>query len=358
MANNEERTKKLLAEPFDPIYRELTARLTDAANSEIIPRIMAKLLNLQQAKIVNSLPASPEEIARKLNVDVNTVNKTFQEAYEKGFLFPGKSGWHFSRSWHSLRDTIGASNSKHMNDDLLALMFVQDNVIKDERKKLKKEMLAQGKTPVPGMRVVPRWRAIKDIPGVLPCEDVRQLVKGTGPYGMINCPCKVINDPICKDHTIPVRSCTSLHRAGDYNIKRGAAKEFTYEGLMDYLDSLDKYQVVHMTGNSNGPQVQLCNCHNDCCGMFRDQSFAKSRFVAEVDPAKCKACRLCVDKRCPVGAAQMKQYPGIKGERSYTNADTCIGCGLCVVSCPNGARKLKIVRPPEYIPEPGLAEVA
>jgi ferredoxin len=32
------------------------------------------------------------------------------------------------------------------------------------------------------------------------------------------------------------------------------------------------------------------------------------------------------------------------------DAEKCMGCGSCVVSCVNGARSMKVVRPPEHIP--------
>jgi hypothetical protein len=40
------------------------------------------------------------------------------------------------------------------------------------------------------MRVIPRWKAIKDLPGVLPCEDVREILKASAPITAMNCPCK------------------------------------------------------------------------------------------------------------------------------------------------------------------------
>jgi electron transport complex protein RnfB len=106
----------------------------------------------------------------------------------------------------------------------------------------------------------------------------------------------------------------------------------------------------------------LCSCCNDCCGLFVKAArtkpvlgkvtYAKSRFIVQDDPEVCTACGICADNRCPVGAITMKDLPEFGGECSFTDIEECIGCGLCVLTCPNEARKMKLVRPPDYIPSP------
>jgi electron transport complex protein RnfB len=182
---------------------------------------------------------------------------------------------------------------------------------------------------------------------------------------LINCACKrLYRDRKCKD-TLPTEMCIVVGRLGQNSLDRGAGKQISFDELMKLLDSLDEYPLVNLTGNSNSMPVQICNCHNCCCGMFlihaktKDRfnlsPFAKSRFIAEVDPEKCTACRTCIDKRCPVGANRMKYYPEFGEERAYTDPEECIGCGLCVLTCPTEAHKMKLVRPVEHIPEPDAA---
>lgn len=368
MAKDRTKIEKLMKEPVDPVYRELAAKIKEE-KSEIIPRILAKLATLEQAKIINLVPLSSDEIAKKLDVTRKKVEDTLQELYEKGVMFPGKSGWHLSRSWASMRDAVGSLNTKYATDDLFQLLYAQDEVTRVTRVKIRKEQLAKGETPRAGMRVVPRWKAIKDIPGVLPCEDIRQIFNGMDPIVLVNCPCKMIkSDRECKD-TIPMETCITCQRSGEYNINRGAGKKISYDEVLKLFDSLDKYQLVHLTGNSNAPPTLVCNCHSDCCGAFITNTlmrqelgnqfgFAKSRFIAEVDPAKCKSCWVCIEKRCPVGSATKKKYAEFKNERSSVEPEECIGCGLCVITCPSGARKLKLVRPPEHIPERQAADIA
>jgi Na+-translocating ferredoxin:NAD+ oxidoreductase subunit B len=105
----------------------------------------------------------------------------------------------------------------------------------------------------------------------------------------------------------------------------------------------------------------LCSCCSDCCGLFvkgaytkplRGQvPFARSRFVIEENPENCTYCDICVDNKCPVNAISMKYFPEFKEEWVYANTKECIGCGICVLSCPSNARKMKLERPPEHIPD-------
>lgn len=354
----EAKIKQLLTQPVDPVFRELSAKLK-SPKSEIMPRVLAKLMTLQQAKIVNSLPATPPEIAQKLNVSKEAVDKDIQELYEKGVLFPGKSGWHMIRSWGALHDSAGASNTKFLSDDFLDLAFAEH----DEQIQDRIEEVRSGKEKVfkTGMRVVPRWKSIKDVPGVLPIEDAREIFRSAEPIAIVDCACRKIDrNRECKD-VVPLTTCVTFGKSAEYNLKRGAGKKLSYKEAMDLIDSFDKVHLVHLTGNRNTMPNLVCNCHTDCCGSFHrtrsakkalnQSSLVKSRFIASVDTAKCRGCQMCI-KVCPIGAAQMKSYPEYPGKRAYIDADECIGCGLCVISCASEARKMNLVRPPEYIPPP------
>ena len=360
MKRSAEKIQQMLNEEIDPVYSQLSAKMGEG-DSVVMPHIFEKLITLEQAKILNEYPAPLENIAEKLGLDLDIVERHTQEMFEKGLIHPGRSGWHLSRSWGSFHDSVGASNPKWDNDDFFDLAFAKHT----ESNEKQFRQVVSGE--VPGvrkiMRVVPRYESIKDIPDILPCEDVSAILRHADPIVLVHCACKKIDrERECRD-SIPTETCITIGKSGDYNLNRGAGRKLEYDEAMELINELDEHPLVHLTGNTNRMPPLLCNCHSCCCGVFvrnvetmekfGQLALAKSRFIATVDPDVCIACGLCVGERCPVGANRMEESAEHGGERAVTDPEACIGCGLCVVSCPSEARSMKLVRPPEHIPEPG-----
>jgi ferredoxin len=97
------------------------------------------------------------------------------------------------------------------------------------------------------------------------------------------------------------------------------------------------------TGGSTGV---ICNCHPDSCVSLKASSItrkidknttmnAKSGYSVRHDSAKCKKCGACVSI-CHFNAIEMK------ADGRVYNRNECMGCDLCVESCPNGALSLYV----------------
>ncbi len=340
----------------DFVYRELAAKVR-MEGSKFMLQILKKLANPEQAMIVRELPAPSGEIAKKLNLGKETVDAHLQELFEKGLIFPSRKGYQMARTFSQLHDA--QTNPKF--DESLGIEYFElwERLIFEEQGGpidiLLKE-LAGGE--LPALRVVPRWKSVRDITGVLPFEDVREILKAQEILAVIHCVCQRLHPH--RECNVPNEKCIVVGRTAQYHLDRGDGKKLSLEEALDLLNELDKYPVVHETLNQKSVNVLLCNCHSCCCNAIRPmmeqntyrltQGIAKSRFQAVVDPEKCRGCKTCL-ARCHFKTAQMKHYPEFGEERAYIDAEKCMGCGSCVVSCPVGARTMKLVRPAEHIPD-------
>lgn len=73
---------------------------------------------------------------------------------------------------------------------------------------------------------------------------------------------------------------------------------------------------------------------------------SKSNFYSSIKPGRCKGSLDCV-KKCPAGALSFDEVR----RTAAVALDECIGCGICVESCGNGAielkRREKVIRYPD-----------
>jgi NAD-dependent dihydropyrimidine dehydrogenase PreA subunit len=311
---------------------------------------------------LRELPNTAEVIANNLAMDSKTVEENLQYLFERGVVTPGRSGWNMVKSEVLLKDFIAIAADKYYDKEIINL--ARDMSLLDPQKMADRIKNGEEKLPITKtFRVIPKWRSIKDIPGILPIEDIREIFRDNPPITVGKCPCRSIHQEIGCESGVPFEAgCVNTGRRSQRNAQRGIERrEMTYDELIAFLDEMDQYPVVNMTGNSNRMPTAVCSCCADCCGVFirnsyvkpvlGEYTFEKSRFEVEDNPEECTSCGICTDNRCPVNAISMKEYPGLEGERAYTDPELCIGCGLCVLTCPTDARKMKLVRPPEYIPD-------
>lgn len=337
---------------IDPIYQELASRI-QGADKELIPRILSKLANLEQAAIMKALPdkardpsagrslAVSNTFAEKLGMDKEIVDKHIRELFEKGVLFPTRKGPQMARNWMQLHDSTLA-NPKY--DESLGKEFF--DLWAEADKKPVRPIEVEFNPETAEFRIIPKWKSIKDIPGILPQEDMREILKSQQLMVLIPCGCK--RSFRNRECGIPEESCITVGRAAQYNLDRGLGREISYEEALGLLDRFEEYPIVNLTINQREINTLICNCHWCCCNAVKGA--AKSRFIAIIDAEKCKSCRICVD-RCQYDAVHIKLDPELGRDRSYVDPELCRGCGDCVIACPSKARGMKIVRPPEHIPE-------
>jgi Pyruvate/2-oxoacid:ferredoxin oxidoreductase delta subunit len=337
---------------IDPIYSELAQKLK-GEQTEYIPRILARLASLEQAKIMKALPDGDRArdagkgldispgFAERLGMDKDTIALHIQELYEKGVVFPTKAGPQMARTVLQLHDS-SLANPKY--DDALGDEFFKLWALSEGQPRKPKKV-----SPRPGssvFRVVPKWNAIKDIPGVLPFEDTRAILRAQEILVVIPCGCKRSYKE--RDCGTSEEVCITVGSAARYNLDRGVGKKITYEEALELLEKIEQEPLIPLTMNKKEVNNLLCNCHWCCCPTF--ETAAKSRFQAAVKNSDCTGCSIC-QEQCQFAAIDMKTDAQSGELIAVIDPEICRGCGDCVIHCPDRAIEMKLIRPPEHVPE-------
>ncbi|HSW35594.1 MAG TPA: 4Fe-4S binding protein, partial [Candidatus Limnocylindrales bacterium] len=190
----------------------------------------------------------------------------------------------------------------------------------------------------PWTRVFPAEEALaNDDVEIIPYEQASHLMKSVRDIALANCPCRVIGQNCDK----PLGVCLSFDGAARFLAERGMAKFISNEEALQVLKNSEEAGLVHVGSNISERVIFMCNCCPCCCHMLMlltkhgyEEGFARSAYQVKLDQEVCNGCAVCVEDRCPVGVLTMVD------DRAEAVITRCIGCGLCITTCPTGALQL------------------
>jgi ferredoxin len=365
MSHHMKQQKEFVAQGrIEPIYEELAAMIPDG-DWYYTPRIIKYLADLDQAKICRELPAQDQDIANKLGLEKEYVTKQIKELIKRGLLIRTEEGAKMPATVGAFVDFAATTpyNDERLDDnwyEMLAARLDEDDAVEAFSTVFATNQL----DGAPMNRIVPRWKAIKDIPGIMPSEDIREILRpDDGKISTSRCMCKQIwprRTPAMFEGTHPDEGhCIHFgNMAKHYVNEMEIGKWLSWEEAMALMDGLDATPTCATVINAREVRW-ICNCDNEACILQRvmkksnkyniRDGISPSRFLAIIDTEKCNGCTICKTK-CLFNVIQMTE----DGKHASINAKECMGCGNCVINCPEDALSMKIVRPPEHIPEHGL----
>ncbi len=344
----------------DEVYKRIAARIEGMESSKVLPRILEKMLTLEQAKLAVEFPGTAEELAGKMGRDLKSVKKDLQYMYEIGIGTPSaRSGkWNLPRNHVLLLDKVGSHHRKFLpflGPGYLDLWdeFMEEIILTFRVK--------DGKfLPPETFRVIPAYKAVKGNPDLQPWENMRSILNMADKVALTHCACAMRT----RKTTYPMHStevCFMLSKDADYTVESGAGRYITVDEGVRVLENCEEAGVAHIVYNSRAVVSLLCNCRPDVCIAFNllrrfgnedPVWFLPSRFRSCVDEKLCDGCGVC-ENWCLFGGIRMMKNE--KGEmRAVVDSEKCKGAGNCAVKCPRGAITLKCVRPEEHVPK-GLA---
>ncbi|MDM8001178.1 MAG: 4Fe-4S binding protein [Dehalococcoidia bacterium] len=318
-------------------------------NSEHMHKIIRKLVNPEEGRLLLALPGEPAELAAKTGMPEQTVQQKLREFMEKGLVVPTSKGLRLVRDVLQFHDANLSSSEKWVDQELCDLWRDWYEI---EFMPLTEKLSA---VPADGaaktVRVVPAWRAIElspDLPmaKIPPEENLRDLVKGADVIAVVPCTCR----RSLRRCDAKVEICVLFNRGAEYAINRGAGRKVSAEEAMAIFREGEEAGLVHTWPFALSPRLnEICNCCRDCCILFDpgmkfgtlERGLAKSHLRAEVHKSVCDGCQDCVET-CFFGAIEMKKDPPGKKLKAEVDPDKCYGCGACVVACSPHAHAIRM----------------
>ena len=348
-------------------YAILMERLGYPGSTRLRP-LMEELMTPDEARMVVELPGTPEEVAQKTGIALYRVKDELDSLFFKGVIFPRgdfrkREYFRFARSMGQFFEATMARQQRDPVKDRQFFELWHDFSMNEFYPDMA-ESRKRGERPF--QRIIPAYKAIKDLDGVLPYENYPEILKAQELIAVVPCSCRYMETSVGKPCAVHDEEahwvCLQFGRGAEYAIWSESGKELILKEALELNDIIEDSGLLHMWPNSSvmtGFNTS-CQCCRDCCMLYVpiDQAglpigmvWEKSRYEAYVNLDDCTGCQVCVD-RCLFDAIEMERPEGSKKYKAVINPEKCFGCGACVVGCEPGALKMKVVRPPEHIPAP------
>jgi formate hydrogenlyase subunit 6/NADH:ubiquinone oxidoreductase subunit I len=310
-----------------------------ATRSGVEIRILQRLFTPQEAAIALELSAIPEPVSaihRRLEsaITVQGLKRKLADMAGKGTILAIRSGQDLQ--YAKLVFAIGMYERQLPN---LTAEFEQE--CREYFEEAFDKAFHTGKTPQ--MRIVPVNREIAAERSVSTYDQIRTYLEAsTGPFAAIPCICRkgksLLGKP-CKQ-TKTSENCLMIGPAAEWASASGNGHALTRDGILALLDQADAEGLVLEPENTKSPAF-ICCCCGCCCGVLTSAkrlpnpaSYFSSNFYAVTDTEACQSCGAC-EVRCQMDAISSQDG------KAVVDRSRCIGCALCLSTCPSGALRLE-----------------
>jgi len=306
--------------------------------------ILRELFSAEEAEMALYLrvfPESIEEIANRIDKEVEVVSTVISNMANKGLIFWSGEGKNRKYRLMSFYPGILELQYKRLGKELAG------KIGKYLDTSLTEELIGAKDTQL--FRVVPINKKVPHQLYVFPYDKVANIIDSTDFICMTECFCRKNKDAAGEACGAPTDTCLVF---GDYAkmfVDNGLGDPISKEKAMDILERSEDEGLIHCTFNTARDNLVVCNCCGCCCSILRGvtrlnipTAVVKSDYDLSVDQNRCTGCGTCIE-RCHLKAVS------IENNRAMTDHDRCIGCGVCILTCLADARRLVRKSPEERV---------
>lgn len=198
-----------------------------------------------------------------------------------------------------------------------------------------------------GFQVIPIEKEIPNRQEAMPYEQVSRIIENSQSFQIFDCICKKEQGLLDNRCDKPLEVCMAFAPIPNAFDKFPIGRSISKEEAQAVLEKAEDAGLVHITDNYQNGHFYICNCCGCCCGVLEGitklginaADVINSHYYAVINPDTCAACGTCADERCQVGAIE-------EGDEAYRIIkEKCIGCGLCLNTCPT--ESIQLVRKPK-----------
>jgi Na+-translocating ferredoxin:NAD+ oxidoreductase RNF subunit RnfB len=333
------------------VYEELRARLDmfpqgfPRTESGVEIEILRELFSPEEAGIMLHLRPTPElasAVADRMGGDEAELEKQLYDMSRRGLILRGRVNEevavYFLAPWVV---GIWEFQVKNLNSENIRLYEkYHTEALVPERKKSKTS----------SFRVIPVEEEVQSHAEVETYEKVSEIIESSTRFAVADCICRKEAQMFGHACDRLMEACMMFDVAADYYIENECGREITKEEARQILEKAEEDGLVHHSSNHLGKKIFICNCCGCCCKALghvnkhdNPDAVARSNYYAVVEEEECNACEMCID-RCQVYAIEME------GDTVAVDLAKCIGCGLCVASCPTESISLVRKTPDQASP--------
>ncbi len=306
--------------------------------------ILQKLFTEEDAELflaLSPLPEKSSDVAKRIDNDPLDTEKQLEKMAKKGLLF----------RIHNNNETSYLAPSFSMG-----IMEFQVGGMDEEYAGMMEKYYRSGfgKTLQSNPTILKRTiqvnsRLVLQHP-ITPYNDAIQIIEGQEKIAVVDCICRAMGELNGTGCTKPLEACLSFGSIADYYVENNAGRHVDKEEAKSILKQSDENGLVVQVTNSRMPGA-MCACCSCCCIMLKSLKMRQnpaassgSNYFAENNAGECEGCEKCLE-RCQMGAIE------IEDGKSVIDRVRCIGCGLCVTTCPSESLKLMRKREDQlYLP--------
>ena len=205
------------------------------------------------------------------------------------------------------------------------------------------------------MQVVPVEKHIDTRQQALSFQQVSAIIDSAKSFAINECICTKGKKLLGEGCDKPKEICMALSKVPGVFKKHPWGRPITRNEAYETLRLAEEHGLVHLTSNVQTDHMFICNCCGCCCPVLDTlkglgtAEHVNASFYAEIDADVCSGCGVCADERCQVDAIEADE------ESFRVLQHRCIGCGLCVSTCPEEVIRL-VQKPAEELEAPPVTQ--